>query len=93
MTIFSIFMLLIFMVALDMVVTFKLYRSVQDECDEKLKQVRASIDCLRREIATYRLSIDGKIEKAIAEAKPKPRRKRRQLKDEKKEECKNQGKK
>jgi len=91
----TIFLLLVLMVALDMLVTFKLYRTVQDECHDTMKHMKRAIDAMQREIATYRLCIDSKIEKATFNAHPKRRRRKLnvEVKEEKKEECKNQEKK
>lgn len=65
-------------VLLDMYMTFKLYKSSEQDNLETKRYVKSSIEAIRHEVASYRLSIDGKIERAI----PKAKRVRRKLKDE-----------
>ena len=91
MAISTMFLLFGLMITLDMFITFKLYQSVQDDNAETVRELKSHLAAMKHEIASYRLSIDGKIEKAMSISKPK--RVRRKLKEEKSEECKNQTKK
>jgi len=91
MAISTMFLLFGLMITLDMFITFKLYQSVQDDNAETIRELKSHLAGMRHEIASYRLSIDGKIEKALSANKHK--RTRRKLKEEKPEECKKEEKK
>jgi len=91
MAISTMFVLFGLMITLDMFITFKLYQSVQDDNADTIRELKSHIDAMKREIVSYRLSIDAKIEKASANNKSG--RVRRKLKEEKTEECKKQTKK
>jgi len=80
MAVSTLFLLLILMIVLDLVVTYKLYKTTQEDQAALDRELMSHVAAIKHEVASYRLSIDGKIEKAIA--KSKSNRSRHKSKDE-----------